>query len=269
MHARNHHLRVPRFFEFLKILGRLIFPGLRDVVARTLKRLNLIKYNLPDSSAHNQWNGKILRIDPVTGDGVSTNPFYDTGNPRSPQSRVWTLGLRNPFRMALMPNTGSHLSGDGNPGTIVLGDVGSAFHEELNVIDGPGQNFGWPLWEGHFKHWTYVYKWSPPSQLAPNPLFGINGCTKEYFDFKDLLVQLRGNLYEPFKNPCDDNQQIPNTIPTFVEKPPAISWRNKLLELPAEAFTYYFDLNNGWKTNIRPRKPCIYSGKRDKRFRNK
>ena len=200
-------------------------------------------------------NGKVLRIDPITGDGVSTNPFYDAGKPRSPQSRVWTLGLRNPFRMALMPQTGSHLSGDGNPGTIVLGDVGSAFHEELNVIDGAGQNFGWPLWEGHFKHWTFVYKWTPSSQLAPNPLFGIDGCTKEYFDFKDLLVQLRGNLYNPFTNPCDDNQQIPSTIPTFIEKPPAISWRNKLLGLPAEAFTYYFDTNNGWKTNINVEDP--------------
>ena len=200
-------------------------------------------------------NGKVLRIDPMTGDGLSTNPFYNSGNPRSPQSRVWALGLRNPFRMTLRPNTGSHLVGDGNPGTIIVGDVGSAFHEELNIIDRAGQNFGWPLWEGHFKHWAFVNKWCPSSQLAPNPLFGIGGCTKEYFDFKDLLVQTRGNLFNPFKNPCDDNQQIPNTIPTFVEKPPAISWRNKLLELPPEAFTYYFNTDNGWKTNVNVEDP--------------
>ena len=43
--------------------------------------------------------GKILRIDPVTGNGISSNPFYDASFPMSAKSRVWTLGLRNPFRM--------------------------------------------------------------------------------------------------------------------------------------------------------------------------
>ena len=43
--------------------------------------------------------GKLLRIDPLTGAGLSDNPFYD-GNPNSNRSKVYNLGLRNPFRFS-------------------------------------------------------------------------------------------------------------------------------------------------------------------------
>jgi len=92
--------------------------------------------------------GKVLRIDPTTGNGLTSNPFFESANPRSARSRVWTLGLRNPFQMTLQPNTGSTNSNDGNPGTIVLGDVGWATTEELHVINQAGLNCGWPLYEG-------------------------------------------------------------------------------------------------------------------------
>ena len=69
-------------------------------------------------------SGKILRIDPATGNGVPSNPFYDPANPRAPKSRVWALGLRNPFRMTLKPESGAHNPGDGQPGVIYVGDVG-------------------------------------------------------------------------------------------------------------------------------------------------
>ncbi|WP_080239804.1 putative Ig domain-containing protein [Spirosoma rigui] len=92
--------------------------------------------------------GKVLRINPANGDGVSSNPFFDAANPRSPQSRVWALGLRNPYRMTIQPNTGSTNPGDGNPGTLLVGDVGWSSVEEFNVVDQAGLNFGWPLYEG-------------------------------------------------------------------------------------------------------------------------
>ncbi|AQG81171.1 hypothetical protein AWR27_18710 [Spirosoma montaniterrae] len=92
--------------------------------------------------------GKVLRIDPATGNGVSSNPFYDAANPRSPQSRVWTLGLRNPYRMSLKPNTGSTNPADGNPGTLLIGDVSWYQIEEFHVVDKAGLNCGWPVYEG-------------------------------------------------------------------------------------------------------------------------
>ena len=92
--------------------------------------------------------GKVLRIDPNTGDGVASNPFYTGSNPRAPQSRVWSLGLRNPFRMSLQPNTGSTSPNDANPGTLFVGDVGWYTNEDLHRIDRGGLNCGWPLYEG-------------------------------------------------------------------------------------------------------------------------
>ena len=37
--------------------------------------------------------GKFLRLDPDTGDGVPSNPWYDPAAPRSAASRVWTPGV--------------------------------------------------------------------------------------------------------------------------------------------------------------------------------
>lgn len=96
----------------------------------------------------NSLNGKVIRIDPATGNGVSSNPFYDGNNPRMPQSRVWAMGFRNPFRMTIKPNTGSINPEDANPGEIYVGDVGAGQKEEVDVITKGGQNFGWPLYEG-------------------------------------------------------------------------------------------------------------------------
>ncbi len=96
----------------------------------------------------NSLNGKILRIDPNTGNGIASNPFFQNINPRSARSRVWAYGLRNPFRFCIKPNTGSTKPNDGNVGTIFLGDVGWFHREELNIVTKAGQNFGWPTYEG-------------------------------------------------------------------------------------------------------------------------
>ncbi|MBC7919589.1 MAG: RICIN domain-containing protein, partial [Ferruginibacter sp.] len=92
--------------------------------------------------------GKILRIDPNTGDGVASNPFYNPSQPRASQSRVWALGFRNPFRMTLQPNTGQSAAANGDPGTLLVGDVGWNTWEDLHIVHQAGLNCGWPLYEG-------------------------------------------------------------------------------------------------------------------------
>ena len=87
------------------------------------------------------YNGKILRIDPETGDGIPSNPFYETNNPNSIRSKVWALGFRNPFRMILKPNSGSINPADGDPGSLYVSDVGWSTWEEINAVTEPGQNF--------------------------------------------------------------------------------------------------------------------------------
>ncbi|MGW0162462.1 PQQ-dependent sugar dehydrogenase [Mycobacterium sp. NPDC003323] len=80
-------------------------------------------------------HGKILRIN-RDGSGVVDNPFYVEGGDEN-TNRIYALGLRNPFRFGVDPETGAVLSGD----------VGEADWEELNLIK-PGANYGWPLTEG-------------------------------------------------------------------------------------------------------------------------
>lgn len=88
--------------------------------------------------------GKILRIDPDTGNGMRNNPYYSAAAPASPRSRVWLSGLRNPFRFAVRPGTG----GASTPGTIYVGDVGNSAYEEISIAASGGGNFGWPCREG-------------------------------------------------------------------------------------------------------------------------
>jgi glucose/arabinose dehydrogenase len=75
------------------------------------------------SQTLNSMDGKILRVDKETGAGLPSNPFWD-GNPTSDRSRVWLYGLRNPFRFALRPGTGSTDPAAGQPGVLYIGDVG-------------------------------------------------------------------------------------------------------------------------------------------------
>ncbi|MFN7931356.1 MAG: PQQ-dependent sugar dehydrogenase [Blastocatellia bacterium] len=82
----------------------------------------------------NYYNGKILRINP-DGTAPSDNPFYD-GNPNSVRSKVYSYGLRSPYRFTHKPGTGE----------LYIGDVGAAKFEEINR--GRGANFGWPCYEG-------------------------------------------------------------------------------------------------------------------------
>lgn len=99
-------------------------------------------------------NGKVLRVDPANGHGLPSNPFWD-GNPESKRSRVWAYGLRNPFRIARRPLTGALDPAAGDPGTLYTGDVGWDVLEELDVIAGPGMNFGWPCLEANAQRIDY------------------------------------------------------------------------------------------------------------------
>ncbi|UPK09256.1 DUF4082 domain-containing protein [Bradyrhizobium sp. 155] len=106
-------------------------------------------YNFVDPRAvrvqdiHNL-SGKLLRIDPVTGEGAPGNPYYQAGDPNSNQSKVFYYGVRNAYRFSFDPVTN----------LPVLGDVGWNNWEELNT--GPaGSNFGWPYFEGPNKTASY------------------------------------------------------------------------------------------------------------------
>ena len=112
-------------------------------------------------------SGKVLRIDPETGLGYPSNPFFD-GDPASNASKVWALGLRNPFRFNIRPGTGALDPALGQPGTVYIGDVGWGTWEELDVCKG-GENFGWPCFEGP----------------APNAIYQAYTSSGPPFDYPD------------------------------------------------------------------------------------
>ncbi len=84
----------------------------------------------------NSLTGKIMRIDPATGLGLADNPFFDAACPQCNRSKVYSMGLRNPFRFTVHPVTNEPY----------IGDVGWNTWEEINT--GKGANFGWPCYEG-------------------------------------------------------------------------------------------------------------------------
>ncbi len=79
--------------------------------------------------------GKLLRMNPITGEGLPDNPWYN-GDPTDIESKIYNYGLRNPWRYTLHPETDEPF----------MGDVGLGTWEEINR--GVGNFFGWPLYEG-------------------------------------------------------------------------------------------------------------------------
>ncbi len=88
---------------------------------------------------------KMLRIavDPVTPGYTipKDNPFVASATARH---EIWALGLREPYRFAFDPPSGS----------LYIADVGDSAHEEIDVVPASkaGLDFGWPIMEGTYCH---------------------------------------------------------------------------------------------------------------------
>jgi glucose/arabinose dehydrogenase len=93
--------------------------------------------------------GKMLRIN-KDGTIPTDNPFYSRASANN--RAIWARGLRNPFKFAVQPATG----------TIFINDVGESAWEEINQLK-KGANYGWPVHEGRegdpdFRGPVYAYK---------------------------------------------------------------------------------------------------------------
>ncbi len=86
--------------------------------------------------------GKMLRIN-KDGTIPTSNPFYAKASGKN--RAIWARGLRNPFKFAVKPGTG----------TIFINDVGQQTWEEINR-GAPGANYGWPRHEGPESARSYV-----------------------------------------------------------------------------------------------------------------
>ena len=91
----------------------------------------------PDVQSLDSLAGKILRIDPITGRGLTDNPFAGTGaSLDTNRAKVWQYGLRNAFSTAF-----------DEEGRLFMTDTGWNSYEMIK-LGGPGTNFGWPYYEG-------------------------------------------------------------------------------------------------------------------------
>ena len=182
----------------------------------------------------NSHSGKILRLDPSTGNGVPGNPFFDPDNARSPASRVWALGVRNPYRMTLRPGTGRLHPSAATPGVLYLGDVGWVTWEDLHVVGAGGENLGWPLFEGIEAQPEYAAV-SPAHPEAPNPLAQSDPGCDPFFNFSDLIRQSSRAEVQRWPNPCAPSDEI-DTVPVFMHAPPILGWRHEIDQTRSPAY---------------------------------
>jgi glucose/arabinose dehydrogenase len=138
----------------------------------------------------NSYSGKILRIN-KDGTAPGDNPFDDGAN--SIRSRVYSYGLRNPYRFSLHPVTGE----------LYIGEVGWNAWEEIDR--GRGKNFGWPCYEGHLPEPDYQEAFPQCSDLASSevtpPLYtyshseGQAVIGGQFYSGTQYPTQYRGNYF--------------------------------------------------------------------------
>lgn len=94
--------------------------------------------------------GKILHID-RNGRGLANHPFCagETDLTRV-CTKVWVMGLRNAYRVHLLPADGA----TGGQPALAVADVGNYTQERLTIAH-PGDNLGWPCWEGTYYNHEY------------------------------------------------------------------------------------------------------------------
>lgn len=200
--------------------------------------------------------GKILRIDAETGEGLASNPFYQAAAPRSAASRIWAMGLRNPYRFTIADNTGSHDPAVGNVGRLYIGDVGNGAWEELNIAPRGGMNFGWPIYEGVGLNWAFHVADDVPNPMAPNPLadgmncptyLGFKQCFSGVIPHSDSLAGTSAGAGSSpnarLVNPCDPSQ-LYDYPGTHQFTAPELAWSNANWNPPTRTRTPHF-LENG------------------------
>jgi len=112
---------------------------------------------LRSQNLHNL-SGKIIRVDPDTGEGWPDNPLHASLD--ADTRRIVAYGFRNPFRFTI----------DSQTGEIYTGNVGSSELEEIDRFPAPPKatyNSGWPCYEGPGRQ--YLFK-----------TLGLNVCEALY-----------------------------------------------------------------------------------------
>lgn len=105
------------------------------------------------------FNGKLLRLDPMTAQAAPGNPL--DGSTVEGAASIIAKGLRNPYRMTFRPGSEE----------LWIGDVGMATWEEIDRLEDPLgpvlENYGWPCFEG-------------PNRQPAYAAAGLSACSELY-----------------------------------------------------------------------------------------
>lgn len=143
--------------------------------------------------------GSILRVDPDPTRGLP--PDCGTSNlysiPRDNPwlnddgcDEIWSMGLRNPWRISIDP-----LNGD-----MYIADVGEWIREEIDFIPGNspgGYNFGWHCWEGTLDYSQVAPEYGPACSKLTNVTFPVH----EYGREPNRCSVIGGKIYRGSKYP--------------------------------------------------------------------
>jgi glucose/arabinose dehydrogenase len=113
-------------------------------------------------------NGKLIRVDPETGEGLEGNPLFASSNAN--ERRIIGEGFRNPFRFTIDPKTHQVYVGNVGWGTVEEID---RFTPPLEGIPGHLYNSGWPCYEGDEVNLGFAYL----ELDACEALYGTPGST--------------------------------------------------------------------------------------------
>jgi glucose/arabinose dehydrogenase len=111
--------------------------------------------------------GKMLRLDPETGEPAEGNPFAD--NPDA-DPRIWAAGLRNPWRCSF------DMEGENQ---LFCADVQQNSYEEVDIVEAGG-NYGWREMEA-----SHCFDYMRPDEHPENcdtsqyimPILEYENCT--------------------------------------------------------------------------------------------
>jgi glucose/arabinose dehydrogenase len=131
--------------------------------------------------------GKLIRINPETGEGVPANPLHASLNAN--ERRIVGMGFRNPFRFAIDPVTGE----------IYVDNVGSSIYEEMDRLSPSSSqvyNSGWPCYEGPEKRELYEFRGLKVCEhLYENP--GLTSQPLFYYSHESGVTPEDHCPYEP------------------------------------------------------------------------
>ncbi|HEY2334421.1 MAG TPA: PQQ-dependent sugar dehydrogenase [Solirubrobacterales bacterium] len=143
--------------------------------------------SLRSQNLHNL-SGKLIRIDPETGQAAAGNPLSASLDPTT--RKIIGYGFRNPFRFTIDPSNGE----------IYVDNVGSSVFEEIDRFPGlptSPYNSGWPCYEGPERQFQFkelgldvcenLYAAEPGSTSQPfyyynhaQPVVSEDECPTEY-----------------------------------------------------------------------------------------